>query len=370
MTPARVPLLPIILIAGLFLGACCQRPMPHSKDGKTESALTAAPEPPPDDEEALPTFDKLFEKVSPSIVNISATLPFPLPDEMLTKREKEMLKILARSLGSGFVFDDQGHVVTCSSVVLDEDRQPLEDIEVILSTGKRIKAKLIGSDDISDLAVLSIPKTEAPPPLPLGSASSVKVGDWVAAIGYAFGLSHSITAGIVSSVRTADDMNASHGLILSDAAINPGCNGGPLVDTDGRVVGINLIPGQEEGSMGLAIPIEDALELLALLKSGRHPKRPWLGVSIQPVDPRLAASFKLPSTEGALITRIADNSPASKAGLEPGDVIIKFANRPVSDPVGLIEVVKTAPINRKVKIRIYRKGKPKTLTIVPRPAPY
>jgi S1-C subfamily serine protease len=136
------------------------------------------------------------------------------------------------------------------------------------------------------------------------------------------------------------------------------------------VVGINLIPGQEEGSMGLAIPIEDALELLALLKSGRHPKRPWLGVSVQHVDVRLKESFGLPSTSGALVTRIAEDSPASKAGLKPGDVIVKFANRPVEDPVGLIEVVKSSAINRKTKIRIYRKGKPKTLTIIPRPAPY
>ena len=370
MTPARFPLLPILLIAGLFLGACCQRPMPHKKDGQSESASTAAPGLSPDDDETLPTFDKLFEKVSPSIVNISATLPFPLPEEMLTRREREMLKILARSLGSGFVFDDQGHVVTCSSVVLDEDRQPLADIEVILSSGKRIKAKLIGSDDISDLAVLSIPATEAPPPLPLGSATSLKVGDWVAAIGYAFGLSHSITAGIVSAVRTADDMNASHGLILSDAAINPGCNGGPLLDTEGHVVGINLIPGQQEGSMGLAIPIEDALELLTLLKSGRRPKRPWLGVSVQHVDTRLQESFHLPSTSGALVTRVAEDSPASQAGLKPGDVVVKFAARPIDDPVGLIEVVKSAAINHKTKIRIYRQGKPKTLTITPRPAPY
>jgi len=370
LSAARFPLLPILLTAGLFLGACCQRPMPHPKDGRSEAAPTAAVDTPSEDDETLPTFDKLFKKVSPSIVNISASLPFPLPEEMLSKREREMLKILARSLGSGFVFDDQGHVVTCSSVVLDEDRQPLTDIEVILASGKRIKAKLIGSDDISDLAVLEIPRKEAPPPLPLGSATSLKVGDWVAAIGYAFGLSHSITAGIVSAVRTADDMNASHGLILSDAAINPGCNGGPLLDTQGRVVGINLIPGQEEGSMGLAIPIEDALELLALLKTGRRPQRPWLGVSVQHVNVSLQESFGLPSTSGALVTRIAEDGPASKAGLKPGDVMVKFANRPVDDPIGLIEVVKSSAVNRKVKIRIYRKGKPKTLTITPRPAPY
>lgn len=373
MSPGRTPILPILFAAGLFLGAgCCQRPMPQPQDGRSEPSAPDTPPPatPSDDEATLPSFDRLFEKVSPSIVNISATLPFPFPEEILSRREREVLKILARSLGSGFVFDRQGHVVTCSSVVLDEERQPLKDIEVILANRKRIKARLIGSDDISDLAVLKIPAEQAPPPLPLGASTSLKVGDWVAAIGYAFGLSHSITAGIVSAVRTADEMKASHGLILSDAAINPGCNGGPLLDTQGRVVGINLIPGQVEGSMGLAIPIEDALRLIDILKTGRRPRRPWLGISVQPVDVRLRDSFKLPSTSGALVTRVVEGGPADQAGVLPGDVLVSFAGRPVEDPVSLIEAVKTAAINRKVKISIYRKGKRQAMTITPRPAPH
>jgi S1-C subfamily serine protease len=374
LNPVRVPILPILLVAGLLLGAgCCQRPMPQPQDGRSEEPVpageeAAVPSSPGDD--TLPTFDALFLKVSPSIVNISATLPFPFPEETLTRREKEVLKVLARSLGSGFVFDREGHVVTCSSVVLDEERQPLENIEVILASGKRIQARLTGSDDISDLAVLRIPPEQAPPPLPLGTSTPLKVGDWVAAVGYAFGLSHSITAGIVSAIRSAEEMKASHGLILSDAAINPGCNGGPLLDTKGRVVGINLIPGQEEGSMGLAIPIEDALQLLEILKTGHHPQRPWLGVSVQPVDSRLKESFRLPSAEGALVTRVVEGGPADQAGLQPGDVLYKFAGRPVEDPVSLIEAVKSAALNRKVKIRLYRKGKRKTVTIIPRPAPY
>jgi serine protease Do len=346
--------------------------MPKPQDGRSEpvTAGDAVENQSCANDETLPTFDALFEKVSPSIVNISATLPLPLPEETLSRREKEILKIFARSLGSGFVFDREGHVVTCSSVVLDEERQPLPNIEVILANGKRIKARLLGSDDISDLAVLSIPPDQAPPPLPLGTSTSLKVGDWVATIGYAFGLSHSITAGIVSAVRSADEMNTSHGLILSDAAINPGCNGGPLLDTSGRVAGINLIPGQAEGSLGLAIPIEDALELLEILKTGRRPQRPWLGVSVQYVDARLKESFQLPSTEGALVTRVLAGGPADKAGIQPGDVLVSFAGRPVEDPVSLIEVVRTTAINRKVKIHVYRKGKRKTLTITPRPAPY
>ncbi len=372
MRPGRPPILPLILAAGLFLSAgCCQRPRPQPQDGRSQhDAGREEPGPLPAGAATLPDFEGLFNQVSPSIVNISATLPFPFPEEILSRREREALKILARSLGSGFVFDQQGHVVTCSSVVLDEERQPLENIEVILANRKRIEARLVGSDDISDLAVLKIPAEQAPPPLPLGASTSLKVGDWVAAVGYAFGLSHSITAGIVSAVRTADEMKASHGLILSDTAINPGCNGGPLLDTRGRVVGINLIPGQEEGSMGLAIPIEDALQLLQILKTGGRPQRPWLGISVQPVDVRLKESFKLPSTEGALVTRVIEDGPADRAGLRLGDVLFKFAGRPVNDPVSLIEAVKFAALNRRVKIHIYRKGKRKILTIIPRPAPY
>jgi len=294
------------------------------------------------------------------VVNISAAHPLPIPEDLLPRRDREILRALVRSLGSGFVFDEQGHVVTCSSVVQDAD-----SIEVILANGHRLQASLVGSDEISDIAVLSIPRELAPPPLPLGSSGSLQVGDWVAAFGYPFGLSHSITAGIVSAIRSGEALNSAHGLILSDAAINPGCNGGPLVDTAGRVVGINLIPGQTEGSMGLAMPMEDALEILEILKTGRQPRRPWLGVSVQPVDVRLADSFDLPQAEGALVTRVMEQGPAAKAGLMPGDVIITFAGRPVEDPQALIEVVRGIRLGRPVKMRIVRKGKRKTLRIVP-----
>jgi S1-C subfamily serine protease len=313
----------------------------------------------------LPSFVALFDAASLSVVNVSAAHPLPIPQEWLPRRDREILRALARSLGSGFVFDSQGHVVTCSSVVEDA-----EDIEVILQNGRKIKARLVGSDDISDIAVLSIPPEQSPQPLPLGSSKSLKVGDWVAAFGYPFGLSHTITAGIVSAIRTGDEMKSSHGLILSDASINPGCNGGPLLNTEGKVVGINLIPGQTQGSMGLAIPIEDATELLELLKAGRQPLRPWLGVAVQPMDARLAESFGLDRAEGALVSRVVPSGPADRAGIMSGDVIVGFAGRPVEDPLELIEAVKGSRLGKKVKIRIVRKGKKRTLRIAPRAEPH
>jgi serine protease Do len=348
----------------LLLTGCCQRPVPHPQDGESiqpDNSRTAGLAPASSE---LPSFIDLFEKAKGSVVNVSAAHPLPIPEELLPRREEEFLRALVRSLGSGFVFDDQGHVATCSSVVQDAEK-----IEVILANGRHLDATLVGADEITDLAVLSIPAAHAPEPLVLGKSGSLKAGDWVAAFGYPFGLSHTITAGIVSAHRTAAEMESSHGIILSDASINPGCNGGPLLDTEGKVVGINLIPGQIEGGMGLAIPIDDAKKLLAMLKEGRAPRHPWLGVSIQHVNAELARSFGLDQAEGALVSRVQPGGPAARAGLKRGDIVITFAGRPVLDPLALIELVKSAPIGRKVRIEIIRKGKRQNLRIEPIPAP-
>jgi len=353
--------LAILTCVQLVTGCCQPRVNPPREDPPPEKTGETVVQP---QEASLPSFVGLFTRASPSVVNVSAAHPLPIPEDLLPRRDREILRALVRSLGSGFVFDDQGHVATCSSVVQDAD-----SIEVILANGRQLQATLVGSDEISDIAVLSIPRDKAPPPLPLGNSATLKTGDWVAAFGYPFGLSHSITAGIVSAVRSGEVLKAAHGLILSDASINPGCNGGPLLDTNGKVVGINLIPGQTEGSMGLAIPIEDALALLELLKTGHQPRRPWLGVAVQHVDSRLADSFDLPEAEGALVTRVVENGPAAKAGIQQGDVIIAFAGRTVEDPMALIEVVRGSRLDRKVKIRIVRKGKRKTLRIKPAASP-
>lgn len=347
----------------------CQRPepviqaKPPSATGPRSQA-SGARAPLPDPAWILPDFEGLFESASPSVVNISAAHALPIPADLLPKRERAYWRALARSLGSGFSLDTQGHVVTCSSVIQDA-----EQIEVLLANGRRLPARLVAADPITDLAVLKVRKEDAPPPLPIADEGATQVGDWVAAFGYPFGLSHSISAGIVSTIRTGQQLDASHGLILSDAAINPGSNGGPLLSSAGRVVGINQIPAQGGTGLGVAIPIHDALPVIAQLKTGAPPRRPWLGASIQYVDASLAGAFELPEAQGALLTRIQPKGPADKAGLRVGDVIIRFAGRTVEDPQALIETVQRLAVGRPVQALVVRDGKRMALSVTPRAAP-
>ncbi len=314
------------------------------------------------DANMLPSFVPLFKKTSPSVVNISATLPLPFPNELLPQRDKELLSAMVRSLGSGFVIDNKGHVVTCLSVVTEA-----KEIEVILHGGRRLQAKLVGSDEISDIALLSIPREQSPPPLLMGKLANLKIGDWVAAFGYPFGLSHSISAGVVSAIRTGQELKQSHGLILVDAFVNPGCNGGPLLDLGGKVVGINLIAGNDQSSMGLALPIDDALSVIESLKSGQSPKHPWIGISVQHVDIKLATSFGMKESTGALVSKVEPGGPAQKAGIKIGDIITSFAGHIVEDPVALVDSVLRVKINIKIDATIFRKGKTLVLTIIPKP---
>jgi serine protease Do len=311
-----------------------------------------------------PSFEDLFRRASPSVVNVSAAHPLPIPNQLLSKRAEKIWRALVRSLGSGFVFDSHGHLATCSSVIQDAT-----EVEVILASGRHLQAQVVAVDEASDLAVLAIPEEQAPAPLPLAPAGSLRAGDWVAAFGYPYGLANTITGGMVSAIRSAEAMHTAHGLILSDAAVNPGCNGGPLVDAQGRVVGINLIGGQPEGGVGLAVPISDALPVLELLKKGQHPRQPWLGLAVQALDSTLAAAFGLPGPEGALITRVQEDSPASRAGIRPGDVILSFGERPVADPLGLIEALRAAALDKPISLGMFRDGKRIALPIVPGPMP-
>jgi serine protease Do len=203
----------------------------------------------------LPSFADLFQQVGPSVVSVTARHPLPLetpsfPGEPATARR-------VRSLGSGFVVDNNGHVVTCFSTV-----QGAEDIEVIRNDGRRIRTRLLASDTVFDIAILAIPPDLSPPPLPTAPLKFLRVGDWVAVIGVPFALSRSMTAGIVSAIHPPNSKTNDPGLILTDIAINPGCNGAPLLDLKGRVVGVVLVSNEPENARGLAIPIEGISPLL------------------------------------------------------------------------------------------------------------
>lgn len=345
----RLGVVPAAVLGWLF--SACHAETPPSREAGPEAVAGAA-------EEALPAFDELFARVSPSVVNVSAAHELPVPQALLTRRERELWRAMVRSLGSGFVLDDQGHIITCSSVVEDA-----ESIEVSLWNGRTLPARLVGSDEASDLAILAVAADTALSPLATGEAA--RAGDWVASFGYPYGMAHSISAGMVSLVRDREALNSIHGLILSDAAVNPGCNGGPLVDTRGRVVGINFIGQESEGGLGLAIPIQDALEILSPLLRGETPRRSFLGISVQAVSAALAQAFELPRAEGALVTRVIPGGPAERAGVLPGDVILSLGKQPIPDPATLQAMVRRLPVGKPVELQIRRKGKPLRLSLTP-----
>ncbi|RME19609.1 MAG: hypothetical protein D6806_18045, partial [Deltaproteobacteria bacterium] len=218
-------LLPVL---GLIATACKAPPPGRSSPGASAGTCDARAA------GCLPDFAALYRRVAPSVLNVSASHRIRIPEGALPRRQRKLLASMVHSLGSGFVFDADGHAVTCSSVVQDA-----ESLEAVLADGRRIDASVLMSDPESDLAVLELHSDSPPPPLPLGDSSTVRPGQWVATVGFPYGLSHSMSAGVISAVLDGEKSDVSVGLLLSDLSITPGSNGGPLVDLEGRVIGIN-----------------------------------------------------------------------------------------------------------------------------------
>ncbi|RKZ60384.1 MAG: serine protease, partial [Gammaproteobacteria bacterium] len=237
--------------------------------------------------------------------------------------------------GSGFVFEskdglfsDKSYILTNNHVVKGADK-----IHVHLQDGRQFEAEIVGTDPQSDVAVLMI-KVGGLPALTLGSSSSLEVGEWVIAIGSPFGLSHSLTVGVVSAKgRTSLGISDYEDFIQTDAAINPGNSGGPLVNIDGEVIGVNTAIFSRSGGymgIGFAIPIDLAGGIAHQLMDNGEVIRGYLGIVIQDLTPELAKSFDLEQTQGILIAQVTDDSPAKKAGLKQGDVIVSYQGKPVS----------------------------------------
>ncbi len=338
--------------------AGCERP-----------AVEAFPAPAPGPEPAprpdglrLPAFEELYRQTSPAVVNVLARQAMPF-----LEADRPGYPAV-HGMGSGFLLDGQGHLVTSASVVQDA-----EEILVVLPTGRELRARLVALDAGTDLAVLRADLPPGAPPLPapppLERAGSPRSGDWVVAIGYPYGLGHTLTAGVVSAVLSPAETQAGHGLVLTDAAVNPGCNGGPLIDERGRVVGVLHLPGQEEDGLGRAIPMRDAWPILEELRAGRVPRRAWLGVRTQFVSHELARTFGLPAAQGALVSQVEPGSPAARAGLRKGDVLVRLGPWPVEDPEALVEALRRSRPGTPVKAELLREGKPLSLTVTPRPEP-
>jgi serine protease Do len=332
----------------------------------------------------LPDFTQLVKKVGPSVVNIST--------KQTVKRQGHLPKGLdipnlpedspwgdlfrhffgdggdngapeeyeARSLGSGFIIGSDGYILTNNHVVDGAD-----EIIVRLNDRRELNAKVIGADKRSDVALLKVDATGLPV-VKIGKMDDVQVGQWVLAIGSPFGFDHSVSVGVVSALGRSLPSESYVPFIQTDVAINPGNSGGPLFNLEGQVIGINSqIYSRTGGYMGLsfAIPIDVAMDVVAQLKATGHVARGWLGVLIQDVTRQLAESFGMSKPMGALVAQVMDNSPAAKAGLKVGDVIVEFNGTKIIDSSKLPPLVGRAKIGDEADIKVIRDGKEKTLTV-------
>ena len=264
----------------------------------------------------------------------------------------------AQSLGSGFIISDDGTVLTNAHVVKDAD-----EIVVRLSDQRELQAELVGLDERSDVAVLKIDASGLPT-LKLGNSDTLEVGEWVLAIGSPFGLDFTATQGIVSALGRSLPSDSYVPFIQTDVAVNPGNSGGPLLNTQGQVVGINSqIYSRSGGYQGVsfAIPINTAMQVARQIESQGYVSRGWLGVSIQNVTQDLARSFGLDRPRGALVANVLEDSPAAKAGIEPGDIILEFNGQSVSSSSALPPIVGETPVGSRVPVLVLRDGKRKTL---------
>ncbi len=348
----------------------------------------------------LPNFADLAEALRPAVVNISTTsqaesphmqMPGPGPRQFgpggpgqggpgqggpgqgdpfhefwepferyfgpMPRQQKQ------RSLGSGFILSHDGLILTNNHVV-----ENAEEIVVQTADDKEYKAKVVGRDSKTDLAVIKIDadKSDDLKPVVLGNSDELRVGDWIFAVGNPFGLSNTVTAGIVSAKSRFIGQGSYDDFIQTDAAINPGNSGGPLVNLKGEVVGINSAIFSRSGGnigIGFAIPINLAKELLPQLQEKGRVTRGWLGVYIQRVTPEIAESLKLDKSRGALVADVMADTPAAEAGIEVGDVIVEFDGHAVKESTDLPLIVARTPIGKAADVKIIRNGKTQTVSV-------
>ena len=313
------------------------------------------------------SFADLAEKLMPSVVNISTTQtvvtstnPFPFefppgsPFEDLFKEFGTPQKRKASALGSGFIIDAKGIVVTNNHVI-----QGAEDILVRVDGDKEYKAKVIGADPLSDIAVLEIETKDNFKPVKFGDSDKARIGDWVIAIGNPFGLGGTVTAGIISARNRSIGLSRYEDFIQTDASINQGNSGGPLFDMNGNVIGINTAILGQSGSIGIgfSIPSNSAKLVIDQLIEFGETKRGWLGVRIQDVSQEIADLEKLDKPRGALVASVAKNSPSDKAGIKAGDIILEFNGTLIKEMKELPKIVAATEVGKIVKVKVWRNKK-------------
>jgi len=321
----------------------------------------------------FPDFATLAEEVSPAVVNIrtsraiqrSAGRP-PMPREFEEffgnpfggRRGGPQREFKVPSLGSGFVISPEGYIVTNNHVVEDVD-----EIVVVFSDGEELEATVVGRDPKTDIALIRVEPSKSLSSLSLGDSDAVRPGEWVVAIGNPFGLEHTVTAGIVSAKHRNIGQGSYDDFIQTDAAINPGNSGGPLLNLRGEVIGINTAINPQANTIGFTVPINMAKQILPQLRADGRVTRGWLGVVIQHVTPELAEAFDLSEDRGALVSRVMEGSPAERAKLQVGDVIVEFDGEPIEEWNELPRVVAGTSVDKSVELVVVRAGKRKTVSL-------
>ena len=314
------------------------------------------------------SFADLAEKLMPSVVNISTTQtvversnPFPnfqfppgSPFEDMFKEFGTPQERQSSALGSGFIIDEKGIVVTNNHVI-----EGAEDIVVQVNGEKKFKAKVIGADPLSDIAVLQIETKENFIPVKFGDSDKARIGDWVIAIGNPFGLGGTVTSGIVSARNRSLGLARYEDFIQTDASINQGNSGGPLFNMNGDVIGINTAILGQSGSIGIgfAIPSNSAKIVVDQLLKYGETKRGWLGVRIQDVTKEIAEAEKLGEPRGALVSSVSENSPSDKGGIKAGDIILEFDGIKINEMRELPMIVARTQVGKNVKVKIWRNKK-------------
>jgi len=320
------------------------------------------------------SFADLAEKLMPSVVNISTTQtvvtntnPFPFqfppgsPFEDMFKEFGTPQERKSSALGSGFIIDAKGIVVTNNHVI-----QGAEDIIVRVNGEDEFKAKVIGADPLSDIAVLQIEAEETFTPVKFGDSDKARIGDWVIAIGNPFGLGGTVTSGIISARNRSIGLSRYEDYIQTDASINSGNSGGPLFDMNGDVIGINTAILGRSGSIGIgfSIPSNSAKIVIDQLIEFGETKRGWLGVRIQEVTQEIADIEKLDKPRGALVASVAENSPSEKAGIKSGDIILEFNGEPINEMKELPMIVAKTAVGKNVEVKIWRDKKEISKTVL------
>jgi len=322
------------------------------------------------------SFADLAERLMPSVVNISTTQtivtnvnPFPFqfppgsPFEDMFKEFSTPQKRKASALGSGFIIDAKGIVVTNNHVIKDA-----EDIIIRVEGDTEYieyKAKVIGADPLSDIAVLKIESNDKFLPVKLGDSDKARIGDWVIAIGNPLGLSGTVTSGIISARNRNIGLSRYEDYIQTDASINVGNSGGPLFNMEGDVIGINTAILGREGNIGIgfAIPSNSAKKVIDQLIEFGETKRGWLGVRIQQVTKEIADVEKLDEPRGALVASVAENSPSDKGGVKAGDIILEFDGTDIKEMTELPKIVAQTEVGKIVEVKIWRNKKELTKKI-------